>query len=151
MVKHDYVVFDIPFSYFSVSNVNYHQSLIGCSQAGLNLARMLGDKFLKQQDARFSAEPYISQVVYINQSNRSFALLARWSFVALLYILISADELAFSPCLNAEESRPWREREAAFLFFFLMTLKLVVCGFGCSDGFWDVINVKKAVQLVNQV
>ncbi|XP_027116243.1 protein phosphatase 2C 70 [Coffea arabica] len=62
---------------------------------GLNLARMLGDKFLKQQDARFSAEPYISQVVYIDQSNRSFALLA-------------------------------------------------------SDGFWDVINVKKAVQLVNQ-
>lgn len=62
---------------------------------GLNLARMLGDKFLKQQDARFSSEPYISQAVYINQSSRSFALLA-------------------------------------------------------SDGFWDVINVKKAVQLVNQ-
>ncbi|KAG2273498.1 hypothetical protein Bca52824_056053 [Brassica carinata] len=26
---------------------------------GINLARMLGDKFLKEQDARFSAEPYI--------------------------------------------------------------------------------------------
>ncbi|KAL3507958.1 hypothetical protein ACH5RR_033340 [Cinchona calisaya] len=62
---------------------------------GLNLARMLGDKFLKLQDARFSSEPFISPVVNINQSSRSFALLA-------------------------------------------------------SDGFWDVINVKKAVQLVNQ-
>ncbi|KAA8548604.1 hypothetical protein F0562_000288 [Nyssa sinensis] len=62
---------------------------------GLNLARMLGDKFLKQQDARFSSEPYISQVVYINQANRGFALLA-------------------------------------------------------SDGFWDVINSKKAIHLVQQ-
>ncbi|CAI9118552.1 OLC1v1020139C1 [Oldenlandia corymbosa var. corymbosa] len=62
---------------------------------GLNLARMLGDKFLKQQDSRFSSEPYISQALYIHQSSRSFALLA-------------------------------------------------------SDGFWDVVNVKKAVQLVNQ-
>ncbi|XP_016467978.1 protein phosphatase 2C 70 [Nicotiana tabacum] len=62
---------------------------------GLNLARMLGDKFLKQQDARFSSEPYISQVLYIHQASKGFALLA-------------------------------------------------------SDGFWDVINVKKAVQQVQQ-
>ncbi|XP_060217645.1 protein phosphatase 2C 70 [Lycium barbarum] len=62
---------------------------------GLNLARMLGDKFLKQQDVRFSSEPYISQVVYIHQASKGFALIA-------------------------------------------------------SDGFWDVINVKKAVQLVQQ-
>ncbi|POO02234.1 Kinase associated protein phosphatase [Trema orientale] len=62
---------------------------------GLNLARMLGDKFLKQQDARFSSEPYISQVVHIDQASRAFALLA-------------------------------------------------------SDGFWDVISVKKAFQLVLQ-
>lgn len=63
---------------------------------GLNLARMLGDKFLKQQDARFSAEPYISPVVHIDQGSKAFALLA-------------------------------------------------------SDGFWDVISVKKAIQLVVQM
>lgn len=63
---------------------------------GLNLARMLGDKFLKQQDARFSAEPYISPVVHIDQASKAFALLA-------------------------------------------------------SDGFWDVISVKKAIQLVVQM
>ncbi|EXB55001.1 Protein phosphatase 2C 70 [Morus notabilis] len=62
---------------------------------GLNLARMLGDKFLKQQDARFSSEPYVSQVVHIDPASRAFALLA-------------------------------------------------------SDGLWDVISVKKAVQLVLQ-
>ncbi|XP_042021626.1 protein phosphatase 2C 70-like isoform X2 [Salvia splendens] len=62
---------------------------------GINLARMLGDKFLKEQDARFSAEPYISEVVCIDQSSEGFALLA-------------------------------------------------------SDGFWDVINMKKAFQLVHQ-
>ncbi|EEF45364.1 protein phosphatase 2C 70 [Ricinus communis] len=63
--------------------------------SGLNLARMLGDKFLKQQDARFSSEPYISKAVHIDQASSAFALLA-------------------------------------------------------SDGFWDVISVKKAVQLVLQ-
>ncbi|XP_004296916.1 PREDICTED: protein phosphatase 2C 70-like [Fragaria vesca subsp. vesca] len=62
---------------------------------GLNLARMLGDKFLKQQDSRFSSDPFISQVVHIDQGSKAFALMA-------------------------------------------------------SDGFWDVISAKKAVQLVLQ-
>ncbi|RDX64598.1 Protein phosphatase 2C 70, partial [Mucuna pruriens] len=63
---------------------------------GINLARMLGDKFLKQQDSRFSSEPYISQVVHIDQASQAFAILA-------------------------------------------------------SDGLWDVISVKKAIQLVFQM
>ncbi|KAI3469542.1 hypothetical protein Pfo_026205 [Paulownia fortunei] len=62
---------------------------------GINLARMLGDKFLKEQDPRFSSEPYISEVAYIHHASKAFALLA-------------------------------------------------------SDGFWDVVNIKKAVQLVHQ-
>ncbi|XP_054786691.1 protein phosphatase 2C 70-like [Prosopis cineraria] len=63
---------------------------------GINLARMLGDKFLKQKDSRFSSEPYVSQVVHIDQTSRAFAILA-------------------------------------------------------SDGLWDVISMKKAIQLVLQV
>ncbi|KAK4283690.1 hypothetical protein QN277_000615 [Acacia crassicarpa] len=63
---------------------------------GINLARMLGDKFLKQQDSRFSSEPYISQAVHIDKTSRAFAILA-------------------------------------------------------SDGLWDVISMKKAIQLVSQV
>ncbi|WRX21571.1 PPM-type phosphatase-like domain - like 10 [Theobroma cacao] len=63
---------------------------------GLNLARVLGDKFVKQEDSRFSSEPYISQVVHINQTSGAFALLA-------------------------------------------------------SDGFWDVVSAKKAIQLVAQM
>ncbi|KAM2542209.1 hypothetical protein TB2_021669 [Malus domestica] len=62
---------------------------------GLNLARMLGDKFLKQQDSRFSSEPYISPVVHINQASNAFVIMA-------------------------------------------------------SDGLWDVISPKKAIQLVLQ-
>ncbi|KAL9352804.1 hypothetical protein Peur_055484 [Populus x canadensis] len=62
---------------------------------GLNLARMLGDKFLKQQEPRFSSEPYISETVHVKQASSAFALLA-------------------------------------------------------SDGFWDVISLKKAVQLALQ-
>ncbi|KAL9389837.1 hypothetical protein Peur_018442 [Populus x canadensis] len=62
---------------------------------GLNLARMLGDKFLKQQEPRFSSEPYISETVHVKQASSAFALLA-------------------------------------------------------SDGFWDVISLKKAAQLAMQ-
>ncbi|CAN8255862.1 unnamed protein product [Cochlearia groenlandica] len=63
---------------------------------GINLARMLGDKFPKQQDGRFSAEPYISDPLRIDQSKDVFAIMA-------------------------------------------------------SDGLWDVVSTKKAVQLVRQV
>ncbi|KAI4342764.1 hypothetical protein MLD38_027348 [Melastoma candidum] len=63
---------------------------------GLNLARMLGDKFLKQQDIRFSSKPYISEVVQIDRVGRDFAIIA-------------------------------------------------------SDGFWDVIGMKKSVQLALQM
>ena len=45
--------------------------------AGLNLCRMLGDKFLKEQDPRFSKEPYVSPVVQISKSCSAFALIAR--------------------------------------------------------------------------
>ncbi|CAJ2650996.1 unnamed protein product [Trifolium pratense] len=62
---------------------------------GINLARMLGDKFLKQQDSRFSSEPYISEPVHIHQASKAFVVLA-------------------------------------------------------SDGLWDVVSVKKAIQLVLQ-
>ena len=47
------------------------------SYSGLNLARMLGDKFLKQQEPRFSSEPYISEAIHIKQASGAFALLAR--------------------------------------------------------------------------
>ncbi|XP_043713680.1 protein phosphatase 2C 70 [Telopea speciosissima] len=63
---------------------------------GLNLARMLGDKFVKEQDSRFSSEPYISKVVQIDRASKAFVLMA-------------------------------------------------------SDGLWDVISIKKAVQLVLQM
>ncbi|XP_068659529.1 protein phosphatase 2C 70-like [Aristolochia californica] len=62
---------------------------------GLNIARMLGDKFLKEQESRFSSEPYVSQCVHIPKGSKAFALMA-------------------------------------------------------SDGLWDVVSIRKAVQLVLQ-
>lgn len=47
--------------------------------AGINLARMLGDKFLKEQDVRFSSEPYVSPVVHISKACTAFAVIARYT------------------------------------------------------------------------
>jgi protein phosphatase len=44
---------------------------------GLNLARMFGDKFLKERDPRFSSEPYVSEAVHITKACSAFAIIAR--------------------------------------------------------------------------
>ena len=44
---------------------------------GLNLARVLGDKFLKEQDSRFSSEPYVSPAVHIAKESTAFTVIAR--------------------------------------------------------------------------
>jgi len=43
---------------------------------GMNIARVLGDKFLKEQDVRFSAEPYISEVLQIKIKSKGLAMMA---------------------------------------------------------------------------
>ncbi|KAL4205141.1 hypothetical protein AMTRI_Chr01g113120 [Amborella trichopoda] len=62
---------------------------------GFNIARMLGDKFVKEQDTRFIAEPYVSQVVHIERASKTFAVMA-------------------------------------------------------SDGLWDVLTTKRAVELIHK-
>ncbi|KAJ6351196.1 hypothetical protein OIU78_007180 [Salix suchowensis] len=44
---------------------------------GLNLARMLGDKFLKQQEHRFSSEPYTSEAIHIKQAKWCFCTIGK--------------------------------------------------------------------------
>ena len=51
---------------------------------GMNIARALGDKFLKQEDSRFSSTPFVSEVLEISQESRALAVMARyftWSHV----------------------------------------------------------------------
>ncbi|KAK1317031.1 Protein phosphatase 2C 70 [Acorus calamus] len=43
---------------------------------GFNIGRMLGDKFLKEQDTRFSSKPYVSAVVHIKEESPAFVILA---------------------------------------------------------------------------
>lgn len=43
---------------------------------GMNIARVLGDKFLKEQDARFSSKPFVSEVIQITQDSRALAVIA---------------------------------------------------------------------------
>lgn len=115
---------------------------------------MLGDKFLKEQDARLIAEPYISEVIYIDQSSESFALLARWVF---LY----QDLYIEHHCWISRLPISFRRANNRISAFSVSNLCLHTptpfsqlhksLDFVCSDGFWDVINTKKAFQLVHQV
>eukprot|EP00250_Pteridium_aquilinum_P018101 c23942_g1_i1 orf=405-1982(-) len=43
---------------------------------GMNIARVLGDKFLKEQDARFSSKPFVSKVLRITQDGKALAVIA---------------------------------------------------------------------------
>lgn len=43
---------------------------------GMNIARVLGDKFLKEQDTRFSSKPFISEVLRITQDSKALAVIA---------------------------------------------------------------------------
>lgn len=43
---------------------------------GMNIARVLGDKFFKEQDIRFSAEPHISEVLRITRKSKALAVMA---------------------------------------------------------------------------
>lgn len=43
---------------------------------GMNIARVLGDKFLKEQECRFSSTPFISNVLQITQESRALAVMA---------------------------------------------------------------------------
>ena len=70
---------------FYFDNCSYFFS----SCLGLNLARMLGDKFLKQQDSRFSSEPYISEVVHIQHASSAFAIIARYFGFKVLHLRVN--------------------------------------------------------------
>ncbi|KAL3679991.1 hypothetical protein R1sor_022947 [Riccia sorocarpa] len=43
---------------------------------GMNIARALGDKFLKEQDDCFSARPYVSEVLKLEPESRALAVMA---------------------------------------------------------------------------
>ncbi|KAI5060566.1 hypothetical protein GOP47_0024986 [Adiantum capillus-veneris] len=43
---------------------------------GMNIARVLGDKFLKEQEVRFSSTPFVSDVLQITQECKALAVMA---------------------------------------------------------------------------
>lgn len=54
----------------------------------MNIARALGDKFLKEEEAAFSAEPYISNVFRLSEDGLGLLIMARyvhhiWDLVSL--------------------------------------------------------------------
>lgn len=56
---------------------------------GLNLGRMLGDKFLKEQDSRFSSEPYVSQAVRMTKACLASALIARYQNSSSMMVMLA--------------------------------------------------------------
>jgi hypothetical protein len=45
--------------------------------AGMNIARALGDKFLKEEDGCFSSQPFVSEPLRIEPESKVLALIAR--------------------------------------------------------------------------
>lgn len=43
----------------------------------MNIARALGDKFLKEQDGCFSSQPFVSEAIRIEPESRALAVMAR--------------------------------------------------------------------------
>lgn len=55
--------------------------------AGMNIARALGDKFLKEEESAFSAEPFISNVFRLSGDGLGLVVMAR--YVHTFFILCS--------------------------------------------------------------
>lgn len=52
-------------------------NFFGLYTAGMNIARALGDKFLKEQDGCFSSQPFVSEAIRIDPESRVLAVMAR--------------------------------------------------------------------------
>ena len=51
-------------------------SIIG--GAGMNIARALGDKFLKEEESAFSSEPHVSSVFRLSEDGLGLVVIARY-------------------------------------------------------------------------
>ena len=91
----------------------------------MNIARALGDKFLKEEDSRFSSTPFVSEVLEISQESRALAVMARY-FKAILSIM-------FIGHVQHKQGIP----------IYLPRLY--------SDGLWDVLSQRRALQIAVEV
>lgn len=130
-----------------------------------------GDKFIKQQDRRFSAEPYISQVVCIDRTSRAFAVMARFpsnlcSYCTGLHFGFSSSSplvikhiiyvgSSFNLTTALDIFRKGKEKDFCLLLLWVRVCvyfsQILILGSAKqtrSDGLWDVISLKKATRLV---
>lgn len=49
----------------------------------MNIARALGDKYLKEEEPAFSAEPYISNVFRLSAEGSGLVVMARYIYIYL--------------------------------------------------------------------
>lgn len=95
----------------------------------MNIARALGDKFLKEQEESFSADPYVSEVLRIPRDSRALALIARF-----------VQSVGNGSCFLVDCVRGWTSQ-----------LSRMWQLWECSDGLWDVLSPKRALQLAVEV
>ncbi|BBN16827.1 protein MpPP2C_KAPP [Marchantia polymorpha subsp. ruderalis] len=72
---------------------------------GMNIARALGDKFLKEQDDSFSSQPYVSEVLKLEPESRALAVMASdglWDVMSSRRALNFAVEARDGKCATAE-------------------------------------------------
>ena len=57
--------------------VHFFVTRIICN-AGMNIARALGDKFLKEEEIAFSSEPHVSSVFRLSEEGLGLVVIARY-------------------------------------------------------------------------
>lgn len=93
---------------------------------GMNIARVLGDKFLKEQDVRFSAEPYISEVLQIKIKSKALAMMASdglWDVLSPRRALQLALEVREGQHSDEESDVPCAQRVANLILREARTLR----------------------------
>eukprot|EP01018_Ginkgo_biloba_P026490 Gb_00591 [translate_table: standard] len=119
---------------------------------GMNIARVLGDKFLKEQDSRFSAEPYISEVLQITSKSNALALLASdglWDVLSTKRALQLALEARESHHMDEGPNGFCAERIAKLIVREAQMLRtkdnttVIVLDFATRNGPFEVLDCEK--------
>lgn len=112
----------------------------------MNIARALGDKFLKEEESAFSADPYISNVFRLSGDGLGLVVMAR--YVHNFCVLCTFNTVVHLNLCVHRHLPPQTEVSTFHKPCEIFTDKYFS---GFSDGLWDVLSPRRALQLAAEV